>query len=126
MDTDVPARIDEERVEPRPTWRQRVRHVDRKLLLASLAIAVGVVLIVVALAQSVTGDDDASSLLPWSQAALATPGFFQSRRTGGGEGSSCNGTAGSTRTSASSGGGAVLAGASPTIGSVLVGGASRA
>ena len=56
----MPARVDDDvAVAPRPTWRQRWRRLDRKLLAASLAIAVGLVLIVVALAQAVTGDETA-------------------------------------------------------------------
>jgi hypothetical protein len=41
----------------RPGWRARWRAIDPKLLVASLAIAVGVVLIGYGLAQSVTGDE---------------------------------------------------------------------
>ena len=75
---------------------------------------------------SVTGW--ARSALNGVEAACATatlsPEFtkvpLRLARSGGGEGSSASGTAGSTRTSASSGGGAALTGESPTIGNVLV------
>lgn len=41
----------------KPTWGARWRAVDRKLLLASLAIAVGVVLVGFGIVRSVTGDE---------------------------------------------------------------------
>ena len=75
VDTEVPVRIDDV-VAPSPTWRQRLRHLDRKLLLASLAIAVGVVLIFVALAQAVTGDE-ATQLPPAIESITPAPDAVQ-------------------------------------------------
>jgi hypothetical protein len=77
VETDVPARIDDGVVDtPRPTWRERLRRVDRKLLAASLAIAVGLVLIVVALSQAVTGDE-ATQLPPAIESITPAPDAVQ-------------------------------------------------